>query len=62
MDGWAEPLLDRIRSDPSNVVCPLIDTIWDDTFQYHANSARGMQVGGFTWNLIFSWHLDPEKD
>jgi polypeptide N-acetylgalactosaminyltransferase len=29
---WAQPLLQRIKDDPSNVVTPIIDLIDDSTF------------------------------
>ena len=32
--GWIEPLLDRIADNKSNVVCPTIDNILDDTLKY----------------------------
>ena len=50
-DGWLEPLLDRIARNKTTVVCPVIDTIADDTLEYMYDSG-----GGFDWNLQFSWH------
>jgi polypeptide N-acetylgalactosaminyltransferase len=41
--------LDRIARDPTTVVCPIIDTIADDTFEY--KGGHDYQVGGFGWNL-----------
>ncbi|QQP35669.1 Polypeptide N-acetylgalactosaminyltransferase, partial [Caligus rogercresseyi] len=34
LDAHCEPLLARIREDPSHVVCPVIDIISDDNFGY----------------------------
>jgi polypeptide N-acetylgalactosaminyltransferase len=62
MDGWAEPLLDRIKRNSSTVVCPVIDVIDDNTFEYHYSKAFFTNVGGFDWSLQFNWHPIPERD
>lgn len=46
--NFASPLQDRTR-----VVCPIIDVISMDTFQYIGASAD--LRGGFDWNLVFRW-------
>jgi len=58
--GWLEPLLDRIARDPSNVVCPVIDVINDETLAYQGSSY--FAVGGFDWNLQFNWHGVPNHE
>ncbi|KAK5977943.1 Polypeptide N-acetylgalactosaminyltransferase [Trichostrongylus colubriformis] len=62
MEGWLQPLLDRIKRDPTTVVCPVIDVIDDNTFQYHYSKAYFTNVGGFDWGLQFNWHPIPERD
>ncbi|VDK27714.1 unnamed protein product [Gongylonema pulchrum] len=62
LEGWMEPLLDRIKRDPKTVVCPVIDVIDDNTFEYHYSKAYFTNVGGFDWSLQFNWHGIPEKD
>lgn len=59
--GWLEPLLDRIARDDKTVVCPVIDGIVDDTFEY-IGGGRSFQIGGFNWNLQFNWHAVPERE
>lgn len=59
-EGWLEPLLDRIARDPTNVVCPVIDIINDDTLAYQKSSY--LAVGGFDWNLVFNWHGVPAHE
>ncbi|KAL4222733.1 N-acetylgalactosaminyltransferase [Mactra antiquata] len=60
--GWVEPLLDRIAENKSNVVCPVIDVIEDDSFKYQYGNARSTSIGGFDWNLQFNWHAIPENE
>lgn len=60
--GWLEPLLDRIATNPTNVVCPVIDVIDDSTLEFHFRDSTGVNVGGFDWNLQFNWHAVPERE
>ncbi|XP_052797726.1 polypeptide N-acetylgalactosaminyltransferase 5-like isoform X2 [Mya arenaria] len=60
--GWIEPLLDRIAENKSNVVCPVIDVIEDDSFKFQYGNARSTSIGGFDWNLQFNWHAIPEYE
>jgi hypothetical protein len=46
--GWLPPLLDRIARNSTTVVCPVIDTINDNTLRYEIVP---VSVGGFGWNL-----------
>ncbi|XP_067365525.1 polypeptide N-acetylgalactosaminyltransferase 1 isoform X2 [Channa argus] len=58
--GWLEPLLARIKHDKRTVVCPIIDVISDDTFEYMAGS--DMTYGGFNWKLNFRWYPVPQRE
>ncbi|XP_066571854.1 polypeptide N-acetylgalactosaminyltransferase 12 [Amia ocellicauda] len=60
-EGWLEPLLNRIKEKESAVVCPVIDVIDWNTFQYLGNSGEP-QIGGFDWRLVFTWHSVPEYE
>ncbi|XP_045550841.1 polypeptide N-acetylgalactosaminyltransferase 12 isoform X2 [Salmo salar] len=60
-EGWLEPLLHRIKEKPSAVVCPVIDVIDWNTFQYLGNSGEP-HLGGFDWRLVFTWHPVPEYE
>lgn len=61
-EGWLEPLLQRIADNYTTVVCPVIDVIDDDTFEYHFRDSGGVNVGGFDWNLQFNWHGIPDRE
>ncbi|XP_048057379.1 polypeptide N-acetylgalactosaminyltransferase 12 [Megalobrama amblycephala] len=60
-EGWLEPILQRIKDEPSAVVCPVIDVIDWNTFQYLGNPGEP-QIGGFDWRLVFTWHSIPEYE
>uniref|UniRef100_A0AC35U4B0 Glyco_trans_2-like domain-containing protein n=1 Tax=Rhabditophanes sp. KR3021 TaxID=114890 RepID=A0AC35U4B0_9BILA len=49
---WLEPLLERIKLDHKKVVCPIIDIIKSDTFEYVTSP---ICTGGFDFNLNFKW-------
>lgn len=59
-EGWLEPLLARIASDRRTVVCPIIDVISDETFEYI--TASDMTWGGFNWKLNFRWYRVPQRE
>uniref|UniRef100_H3DHX8 POC1 centriolar protein homolog B (Chlamydomonas), like n=2 Tax=Tetraodon nigroviridis TaxID=99883 RepID=H3DHX8_TETNG len=59
--GWIEPLLERIGENASTIVCPVIDTIDWNTFEYYMQTDEPM-IGGFDWRLTFQWHSVPERE
>ncbi|XP_062342577.1 polypeptide N-acetylgalactosaminyltransferase 4 [Osmerus eperlanus] len=59
--GWIEPLLERIGENKSTIVCPVIDTIDWNTFEFYMQTDEPM-IGGFDWRLTFQWHAVPEAD
>ncbi|CAB0045258.1 unnamed protein product [Trichogramma brassicae] len=59
-EGWLEPLLSRIASNRKIVVCPIIDVISDETFEYV--TASDMTWGGFNWKLNFRWYRVPQRE
>lgn len=59
-EGWIEPLLSRIVEDRTRVVCPIIDVISDETFEYIP--ASDMTWGGFNWKLNFRWYRVPQRE
>ena len=52
--GWLEPLLARLKLKPQSAVMPIIEIINQDTMEYQYIS---INLGGFTWELVFKW--DP---
>ncbi|XP_012862295.1 polypeptide N-acetylgalactosaminyltransferase 14 [Echinops telfairi] len=57
---WLQPLLHRVNEDSTRVVCPVIDIIHLDTFNY-IESASELR-GGFDWSLHFQWEqLTPKQ-
>ncbi|XP_025093497.1 polypeptide N-acetylgalactosaminyltransferase 13-like isoform X2 [Pomacea canaliculata] len=59
-EGWLQPLLSEIHKDRKSVVCPIIDVISDDTFEYITGS--DMTWGGFNWKLNFRWYPVPQRE
>ena len=56
---WLEPLLARIKENPTNVVTPIIDIVNADTFQYEPSP---LVRGGFNWGLNFKWDSIPREE
>jgi polypeptide N-acetylgalactosaminyltransferase len=61
-EGWLEPLLDPISKNRTIVLTPVIDVIDDTTFQFNYGQSNSVSVGGFDWNLLFSWHALPDRE
>jgi polypeptide N-acetylgalactosaminyltransferase len=58
--GWLEPLLARVGADRRAVVCPVIDIINDDTFQY--TKSFSLHWGAFNWDMHFRWYTMGPKE
>ncbi|XP_057368291.1 polypeptide N-acetylgalactosaminyltransferase 5-like isoform X2 [Daphnia carinata] len=59
-EGWLEPLLARVAENRKIVVCPIIDVISDESFEYV--TASDMTWGGFNWKLNFRWYRVPQRE
>lgn len=59
--GWLEPLLERIGEDETVIICPVIDTIDWNTFEFYMQTGEPM-IGGFDWRLTFQWHSVPKHE
>lgn len=44
----------------TSVVCPMIDVISDDTFEY--SLVPDMTCGGFNWRLSFRWYTASKRE
>lgn len=44
------------------MVTPMIDIIDKETLAYKYNEGTKISVGGFNWDLIFTWHSLPDKE
>lgn len=51
----------RIGENETTIICPVIDTIDWNTFEFYMQTDEPM-VGGFDWRLTFQWHAVPEID
>lgn len=60
--GWLEPLLERIAINSTTVVCPVIDVITDSTLSFSYQSSEMLQVGGFEWEMTFTWIMVPQRE
>jgi polypeptide N-acetylgalactosaminyltransferase len=59
--GWLEPMTYEIQKNETVVVTPVIDVIDQHTLEYRYNKNTRVSVGGFDWNLQFTWHGLPER-
>ncbi|VDI44907.1 polypeptide N-acetylgalactosaminyltransferase [Mytilus galloprovincialis] len=58
--GWLEPLLDRVHTDPTVAVAPLIPIISSDSFSSQKSVASLVAVGGFDIEkMTFNWNNIP---
>lgn len=53
-ENWLPPLLDRIAANRKSIVCPIIDLIDSDTFQY---TSSPFVKGGFNWYFSFFFYI-----
>ena len=60
--GWLEPLLERIASNASTVVCPVIDVISWERIEYSTLRGPPGVRGGFNWGLQFKWKKIPHYE
>jgi polypeptide N-acetylgalactosaminyltransferase len=65
LSGWLEPLLDPIARNPNASTTPVIASISDENFGFYEDpnlKDSDMEVGGFNWELIHTWHKFPEHE
>lgn len=66
--GWLPPLLDPIATNPKTVTFPAIETLGKDSLcympDYYYRSFKEdliLYVGGFNWNMLYTWIEVPNK-
>jgi len=57
VDGWLEPLLDRIMRNPRAVALPVVDPIDYDTFEH---KEAIVEMGVSSWWMHFYWMPPPQ--
>jgi polypeptide N-acetylgalactosaminyltransferase len=61
--GWLQPLLDPIARNPSTIALPGVETLEPQTLEYkNVIQDKYNWVGGFTWELMYTWTLFPRPD
>ncbi|CAH8468442.1 unnamed protein product [Schistosoma turkestanicum] len=58
--GWLETLLSHIAENTKRIVCPIIDVISHDTFEYLLGSDRTW--GTFDWHFTFHWETIVDRE
>lgn len=61
--GWLPPLLDPIVKNPKTIMLPGVEVLDPQTLFY--NNVMGdlyPYVGGFTWEMMYTWILGVNKD
>ncbi|XP_014663365.1 PREDICTED: putative polypeptide N-acetylgalactosaminyltransferase 9 [Priapulus caudatus] len=62
-EGWLVPLVDVIARNVTSVAVPVIEVINVDSLEYnHGTQPEAVQVGGFSWGLVFNWHSSPKSE
>lgn len=59
--GWLEPLLARIKEDPTIAVVPDIEVIAWKNFEYSTDKGSDNR-GIFSWELMFNWGPLPDSE
>lgn len=61
--GWLPPLIDPIVKNPKTITQPGVETISSDTLKYdNVIFDRYNYVGGFTWELMYTWIEVPQEN
>lgn len=56
-------MVDAIARNKTTVTVPVIEVINVDSLEYnHGTQPEAVQVGGFSWGLVFNWHATPKSE